>query len=312
VLTLRQSENLLWGFQLQVFLAALTLVLALSLLELSTPISFAAALLSATICSFSFAAGLAVWPAGALLLWLSPSWPRQKKTLLAWGVAGIVVLAAYLDGYQGAASHPPPGYFLHHLGKGAYFFLASFGGSLVPGGHPRVAAVIGALLLLLCAAAALAGHRHRADRADLSFGLALVAFSAGTGALTTIGRLGFEEGIDGVGYAVMSRYTTLTLLGVYGAYRCALSFRASRMRAVLGGGVAALMLLGTLSVIGGEYQNGRRLRQHRKDLEWTLHRIHELPDEGLKGLFVDVPLVRRDVDFLERSRLSVFKDQGSH
>jgi hypothetical protein len=68
VFTLRQSENLIWGWQLQIFMAAFALLLSMASLEHDGWGWFLAAIYFAVVSSFSFAAGLGVWPAGLLLI----------------------------------------------------------------------------------------------------------------------------------------------------------------------------------------------------------------------------------------------------
>jgi len=311
VFSLRQYENLLWGFQLQIFLAAACVVLALTLLESDRGWALAGAIGAAVVSSYSFASGLAVWPAGFLLLLLAPALPHRGRLLLAWAAAGLIVLATYLNGYRTPSHHPSPALFLSHLAKSTYFFLAMVGGALVPEDQPRLAALAGATLLLLLSVVIASALRDGTRSADLSFGLALVFFALCATALTTAGRVGFDEGMDGVGYALLSRYTTFTVLGVYGIYRCALSLQTSSLRSVAVGVLALLMIAGSASGLQAGERGGRGFRQHRRNLAATLLRYRHLTDAEARGLFIDVDLVRREAAFLDRSRLTLFREQAA-
>ena len=121
--------------------------------------------------------------------------------------------------------------------------------------------------------------------------------------------MGFDYGVDGVGYALLSRYTTFTVLGVIGIYRCALSLPSSSVRRLSVGVLAALMLAGSASGLRGGYRNGRGLRRHRQTLVATILRYRHLTDEEARELFVDVDLVRHQAAFLDRSHLTLFRTQ---
>ena len=311
VFTLRQSENFLWGFQLQIFLAGACLVLALTCLESGRTGALLAAIAAGAVCSYSFASGLAVWPAGLVVLVLAPGLPSRRWRLATWALAGLLVVASYLHGYRTPSHHPPPGLFLGHLAKSGYFFLAMVGGSLVPENHPRVAALLGVVLLLLLVLVMVAAFRNSTRPPDLAFGLALVSFSLGATLLTAVGRVGFNEGVDGIGYALLSRYTTFTVLGICGIYRCALALPPSSLRTASVGILAAMMLAGTASGIRSGYLSGRGFRQHRLNLAATLLRYRSLTDDEARGLFIDVTLVRHEAAFLDRSRLTLFRTQAA-
>jgi hypothetical protein len=95
VFSFRQYENMLFGYQINFAFAQTLGVLALFLLYVLgrksfEKLSFAAALVSATVASFSILQGLFVWPAGLLRLLISPLEKLKKRVFVVlWGLVGL-------------------------------------------------------------------------------------------------------------------------------------------------------------------------------------------------------------------------------
>lgn len=306
VFTLRQFENLLWGWQLQVFLAAFGVVASMALLCSGkvTPRRTLLAILCAEVSSFSFAAGLAVWPAGAAAI-LARREARWQRLGLWLGSVGLTLLL-YLPGYHRPAHHPNPGYFASHLARSAYFFLAMLGGSLVRDTEVATAAAVGLVLLGLCVILFLLWRRGELDLGRVGIGLPLVVFAAVSAAMATVGRVGFEYGTERVGMALSSRYTTLTLLGVYGVYRASLVVGAERWRQALLGSMVTMLFIGTFLELQTSYALGAAVRNERRRMQQLLVTWRTRPDSELGAIYLPFSL-RERIPEVERLQLSVFR-----
>jgi uncharacterized Tic20 family protein len=96
VFSLRQHENMLFGYQINFAFTQTFGVLAFFLLYASARRSsgrfaFLGAVVTGTVASFSTAQGLLVWPVGLLQLLISPVERKAKKVLVGtWGLVGLV------------------------------------------------------------------------------------------------------------------------------------------------------------------------------------------------------------------------------
>ena len=306
--SLRQSENLLWGWQLQVPLAALGVVLSMVAIERGGGRGLGLAIAGAVLASFSFAAGLAVWPAGLVLLTLrSEEWNRRVRVLTVWCASALLVIAAYLHGYAKPAAHPDAAFVLGNVRVSTHFFIAMTGAGLAGRSEPAAATAVGTLFVALLGLALLcvAWGRARLERARL--GLALLVFSGCVVAMVTLGRAGFEAGTGGVAFALTSRYTTFTLLGVFGLYRVGLSLEKSRLRVAFTGALVCLVALGTERALASEFRGGAMTRRDRQTMQRTLLHHSSASEEELAQLYPHPDLLRERATVLQRLQLSVFR-----
>ena len=109
--SLRQHENLLWGNQITFAFAQTFSVIALYLLFATTEgrreeLAFPASALCAAVASCSAAPGLLAWPAGLVLLMISPGGGKPPGRLYAgaWGLLGAAVWIFYLAGRGGSGA----------------------------------------------------------------------------------------------------------------------------------------------------------------------------------------------------------------
>jgi hypothetical protein len=112
----------LWGFQIVVFLCVFGFLASVYALERAdqSAAALALGLGAAWLSTFSFGAGLAVWPIGlAMLLWQRrfsrlPARARFAVNTTTWIASAILAFAAYFHGYAHPGHHPDPTYFLSH------------------------------------------------------------------------------------------------------------------------------------------------------------------------------------------------------
>ena len=200
-----QSENWLWGFQLQVFIPNLCLVAALVAMT-STWNAYAriaVAAFFAVVASFSFGNGLLLWP----LLGVGLLLRREKKTLiLIWLAIFALVFTCYFIGYsRHAAPHPLSGNWTEYV----YYFSAFLGGALLrqrDGALLVSPIIIGMAASFLYGAFAVRFPKHRGD--DLAKAipwLILGAYPLGSAVIAAAARID-----SGVGQAVDSRYISIS------------------------------------------------------------------------------------------------------
>lgn len=286
--SLRQLENWLWGWQLQIFLCSFFAVLAFALLP-----RFALSSLAALGATWSFSAGLAVWPVIILQLWLDPRTRRR-----AWVVAAIflIVFSIYGALYRHPGGTPSPLAFLHAPGETVLFVLAAAGAPL--GWYFALAAPAAAVI-------AAAGFVAWRGRAALSMGLSLSLFGLGAIALVTIGRAGF-----GLDQALASKYVTLSLYLPLGIWWMLCEARPSPPRLAALSALAAVFCMGVADADLTGYTLGRHTAAERIEASERLLTAEQQPDERLKGLFDQTANLRRQVPWLRAHRLSFFRYSG--
>jgi len=117
--SLHQGENWVWGWQIQVFLNVLAVVLGFVILagpELRWR-NFAGAVACGVVATFSYANGLAYWPLAFLALLLAPSASRRRRraALAIWlGLTALVFISYFYRFAPASPSGKPPFYFAVH------------------------------------------------------------------------------------------------------------------------------------------------------------------------------------------------------
>ena len=313
VFSLRQDENMLMGLLMQFVLVLTFAVVAFYFLQIlrrkpSSKLAFPAALVSATLASLSSAQGLLVWPVGFAQLLVSQPSRRAKWFLVgSWSIFGVAEWVAYFLGYhthaQTAANRSGdlaagPLYFLR-------FFLTLMGSSL--SSWPGPALAVGALLLILAVATLLVATKNR-NLAENSFFASLALFAFLILLSITVGRA--ERGIE---QALVSRYTTYSILGVVGLYgmlaKLYLETR-SRVAAVAFAALIASVLLSLPVAYTEGIEDGHANEVIRQRAAYVLATYKSQPDIALRSLYPNPEFVRKRAPVLERLGYNVFSDSG--
>jgi nitrate reductase NapE component len=300
--TTRQWENLLWGWQLQVFLAVLSFVSASYLLEKSRGMDrrFILALACALVSSFSFADGLLVWPVClAQFLFQRRGLPEgPKKSALwpagLWACIGMGVYFVYLHHYVRPAYHPSTLYCLQHPGMFFSYMAVALGSPVT--GVPESAFPIGCLLACIYAVAFL---RFRSARSFLP--LSLMLFSVLSAAMLGVGRSG-----SGVDQAYSSRYVTISLLGIIGLYEFLFHAEWGKIKPVLCCIAVCLMVAGVTKPQEGLMSTTRRWKMRTEVLSY-LTLMYKYPAGELLKEPPDPHVPKDAAAFLEQQRLNVFR-----
>jgi hypothetical protein len=224
VFTLGQFENTLFGFNLWLYVVIAVLAATIFLLDLPrlSWLILLAAIAMAVVGTYSALDGLAIWPAGLVVL----LWKRRPRAfVLTWLIAAIATSVPYFYHYDftgTGANGGGPGYVLAHPLSGIGFFFFAIGdltGGPVPHANgdsdPVIVGIGVAVFLLAVVCLALYGRRRNLSRSPI--GPALICFGILLATLVTIGRanLGFSG-------ASQSRYVTEDLFILVGCYLCLL------------------------------------------------------------------------------------------
>jgi hypothetical protein len=304
----RQWESILCAVTFQIYLMIFGVVAAFSLLERSRNIDiwFALGLLSASLASFSFFAGLAVWPVGLFQIVISKRRSGLRQITL-WSVVSIGILISYFWGYVKPGIAPPLDYIFTHPVVAVGYFFASVGSPLF--WDSAIISVILGLATMLIAVSVLAYAYKRKILTNNCIWLSLILFTAFFSLFITVARGGF-----GVEHALSSRYTPVTSLGGIGIYLLALStFRKQfgKSRHLIAYSLLALIIVGIIFAYSlGCYRGwgeGQSWRFSREVGAYVLLTYKMQSDENIRNyLFVDTGLVRNAAEFLEKNRLNVF------
>ncbi|HEY3834791.1 MAG TPA: hypothetical protein VGO03_21035 [Acidimicrobiia bacterium] len=234
---LSNTNNALWGYQIQLYLTLLCLLLTLLALDLATrrtglaaTLAWIGAFVGALATSYSTVQGLLVWVVGALVIaWTmgaAARWCALGGWVAAAAVTGITYRAGYVSqlGYSGCLgtrrSTCATSYALHHATQLPGYFVALLGnaapsdetGALLHtirdvGLHQ----VLGCVLLAVALVVVVDALRHRAARANGWISPALILFGMGWDALIAVGRVS-----GGPRLALQSHFGTPQLLVVAG------------------------------------------------------------------------------------------------
>jgi hypothetical protein len=191
IFSLRQYENMLFGFQINFAFTQTFGVLALFLLSVfarrgSRKLPLAAALGSATVASFSTAQGLFVWPAGLLQLLIGPAEKAAKRvSAVVWGLAGLGEWVAYFVDYARPVGSESLLGVLDHPSMGAAYFLSLLGSSLFWQQSP---ALLGGLFIAGLAVVTLGILARDRMVGEHSFWISVLLYSLLMLAAITIGR----------------------------------------------------------------------------------------------------------------------------
>jgi len=313
VFSLRQTENMLMGLLMQFALVLAFAVLAFYFLQAlrqkpSSKLAFPVALASATLASLSSAQGLLVWPVGFVQLLIGQPRRRTKWFLVgSWSLLGVAEWVFYFLGYRipaHTAANPSddlvagPLYFVG-------FFLTAMGSSL--SWWQGAAFAIGLLLLALVGAGMFLIVRE-GRLAEYSFWASLLLFSFLVLLSVTVGRA--ERDID---QALVSRYTTYSILGVVGLYAMLAKLRLegkSRLSALLFGTLLVAIALSAPLTYAEGVQAGISTEVTRERAAYILATYESQPDSRLTSLDPNPQLVRKRAPILQRLDYNVFSESG--
>ncbi len=226
-LSVAQSQNTLWGFQIAWYMVLLALATTLLILDRDTLtwLALGAAIVVAVVGSFSSLQGLLIWPSGLVLLYFRR---RTMTQVGVWIAAAIATTVFYFHNFAFSVV-PFPHYVQDHPLASVKFFLFLIGDVV---GKPAtygpntfgymLVVLFGLALVVLAVGTVLIGGFRATDKSSGPVGIALILFGLLFAALVTQGRA-----FSGYVGASASRYTTFDLLIPIGIYVALLGRRQS-------------------------------------------------------------------------------------
>lgn len=314
IFSFRQFENMLWGNQITFAFAQTFAVLALYFILVSETErhrkwAFSAALVSATIASFSAVQGLLVWPAGLVQLLVAPMERSAKRLWVGlWGLVGLGEWIFYFIGYSRPGGASPLSYVLAHPAAGTHYFLTLLGGSLF---WQDSSAFSGGLLLTCLAGASLLLIYRSENLKQNSFWVSLLLFSFLSLALITAGRASFgDEQV--FAQPLASRYTTFSVLAAVSVYvmlaKVAWDRRSHVITALFGALLGFVLLSIPTSYLQG-VEAGTTIESYREVAVTILSTFESQPDGALSASLEHKPEHIRDyASFLKENEYNVFAD----
>lgn len=301
--TLRQSENLIFAYQIDVLIAVFLAVATFALLERPSASRLGAAAVAAVASSFSHLLGLVVIPIAALMLLDGLRRETQakrpwKRALWVWLTVAAVTYGLYFTDYRFPDYNPSRTHFLTHPWEGLAFLLAPLGTPWAV--EPVTAIAVGALSLLGYGLALSSLQKQRAGLLA-----ATMALSLGCAVMVAVGRSGFRD----LAEAIPHRYTTYATPGLAALYLWALlhARQSERARAVLWAWLGVAVVCTPAATHAGLVYAGAQA-QHRRNVAEKLRRHARLTDAELATVVPWNPtMIRLRAPALERVGWSVFR-----
>lgn len=314
-----QMSNMLFGVRICQALMLLGFLGAVFFIDSSKGLDkwFASSIVTAIISSFSFVAGLTVWPVCLLQLILQDSKYKRRKAII-WIFTGAVIYSAYLYRYFKPAGTPSLLYSLQSPLEAATFFFAAFGMPFVRDGY--LTPIVGTLMLILVMCVILNSNFLNIKKIlnkNIKW-FSLILFSIIVSAELTVSRSG-----NGLDYALSQKYYLIEFLSVIGLYCSLISLlRSSDIRNgnpkgkinrehlnyFLFGAVAALIFIGIVSQSIDGIKEGAIIKNDRQTMAYYLKTYEIQSDNTLRLLYPDAQKIRTEASFLKKYHLSVFTE----
>lgn len=309
IFTLAAYENWIWSWQLPYFLVVLCTVLATSCIARihRLPLLLVAGATAATIATFSFATGAAVWLASAATMLCLPTPPEQKRRIfLLWILCASTCFSGYLVGYEFLRWNDPVAavFSVRHF---AGYVCTYLGAALVPTHWVYPAAVLGfAYIVLGTGIILLIGRKRNFAQAYAPF-LGWWAFSVGAASLTAAGRSNVHDWTQ----AMSPRYITYSMVGWAGLFAMGIIYWSSCQRQKRASRTIAIVLaIFVADLLGMSLYGVRGLAGMSQQMREGAEELQELKDlVKLRKIYAD-PVQLRD-EFgpqLKAHRLCLFKD----
>ncbi len=207
--SMAQSENWIWGWQIQIFLNVLMICIGISYLSKSNTsfTAFILAIVSGIIATFSFANGMVFWIIGFLIIFLNEASIRLKLfQSLIWLIIFGAVFYLYVADYHRPEHHPYPTQLSIDFILGYITFTFAYLGAVIFESDGNVAVIFGILgVIIYCYGAFNIYNNQSLPYRKYLIYLYLSFYSIASALVTALGR-------TGVAQAASSRYLTITNL----------------------------------------------------------------------------------------------------
>lgn len=314
-----QMGNMLFGIQISQSLMILMFLGSVYLIDSSSEFDkrFLISVGTAVVASFSFIAGLSVWPACMIQIILQDSAQKLRKITI-WGFTGALIYIIYFYNFAKPGSHPSFLYSLYNPYDGLLCFIYSVGSTI---SHQSILSQISGILILVILVSILTLNKSNLHLSKNSKWISLILFSLFASLEITISRSGLAPW-----YSLSQRYLLLTFFSIIGLYCLVLNLLDIQnlwsnqinpekkrgnwyLNYLIFGLIITLMITGISSHLVPGIEFGKSLKESREEMAYYLETYTLQPDKNLAKLCTDYPsavLVREKAQFLERQELSVF------
>lgn len=313
VFSLGQWQNILWGWQLQWYLAIFGILVSIYFLTkvVSSGWYLVPAILGGILASFSLNNGLLIWPLGLVQLWFTKRELAKKINFsMFWLFAGIIVFVTYYVDYTKPAHHPPILLFLEKPGIFLQCWLANFGLGLGGENIPLSIGMGAFILISFVAFFFLLKSINKERLFQLMPWLILGFFAFISLTLISMARLGL-----GIQLAVASRYVTIASLLVISIIVLSITSleevkdNLGKRKLMLSLNIIflAVLSIGILITLIMGWEKGERVYLERMKAVVYIHQCEFVPDDGIISVIFPRPwVVRERTPFLKDNKLSLF------
>jgi hypothetical protein len=301
--SLRQFENILWGWQIQIYLCVLGSIASLFFIGRSkrADVNLIMATLFAIMATFSFINGLLVWPIVLFYLLVN----GRYKLSAIWAALGLAAWCAFFYGWSHPGYHPPMSYSFFHPVEAAHYLLVNIGAPFAF--EVYFATLAGFIILALYLLTFILVIKNKSIEEN-SFWISLILFALGSSVLCMIGRSGF-----GIDQAMTSRYTTFSILGVIGLYIMIadeyLKLAVNRM--VYKASLGILLVIIIIGLIAGNaygLYEGKKMMDSRQYEISLLKNMNSQDINQMTSIYPDPIALTHGVSVLEKYHLSIFSN----
>jgi len=313
IFSLTQYENWFQAQQLVYYVPVLcvTTCILVGYSRLGTVAKFVICAALSFVSMFSSANGVVCW-AVVLPLLVFTEWPKNRRTVgwlsAAWITATLLCVALYLYDFHKPWWTPSPWTALYHPWRAFVYFIGFLGGPLGLEGA-RLSVVAGGVMMLGFVSVCLFLLKHRADRIliERTIGwLVIAAYSLGTAALTTVGRVGLASGPWQVprylGFSVYLLVALIFLAHIIGEDIRRRTGRLQLLRTnALTFAMVLILLLYQPSMFALSYRQMDAWQTRLLQAKASILMINQLPDTRLtKTLYPNVQFLIEKANALDR------------
>ena len=300
----RQYENILWGWQIQIYLCVLGFVASICMLEKvkKNDNNFLLAVFFGIVSSFSFVNGLFVWPIGLTYLILAKK--IREKFSFAWALTGILIWGIYF--YNWKVPQNPPYFFsmIKNPIEIIMYFFVNIGSPLSFEISSAFGNGILLFTLMLLTFVIIIKEKIIIENGKW---VSFILFSLFSSISMMFGRSEL-----GVVQALSSRYVTITSFGIIGIYLIVIDLYnrlengTYKKYSLFYGIILSLILVGIIVGYEGGIYAGEKTLDTRELAKSNLIDYKSKTDDDLKLLYPDPYILRDRAKILERYGLNVF------
>lgn len=316
---LYQMSNMLFGIRISQSMTILFFFLSVYLIDSSKRLDrrFIFSIITSIVSSFSFIAGMTVWPVCFVQILINKN-DSKKKKLIIWTISSMMVFMIYMRGYSKPVQHPQLDYFLSHILEAFLFFFTSIGSSVV---RDLILSPILGIMIIFIFLITFIMIKYNNDLTKNSKWIALVIFSMVISLEMAVARSGFED----INLAISQRYFLFTFLNVIGLYFMTFNTFASQVRkslyflnlndkkiifyTLLFLATLALIIVGISFDFVDGHKEGQEVKESREQIAYYLETYETQTDQNLMMLHPIPEVIRVEAPFLKKYGLSTFAQE---